>query len=129
MRPRVDSSPFQLGLNVRGAWVRYLGAPRIQVLDKIGKHMADIKWDKVYAQINPVEIEMEGDQGSFLLPVVSFRMVAEVNQRVFVATHVITQEHLAEFPIQYGFILDEMVEFIDAQAQKERGSNMWTGPV
>lgn len=88
-------------------------------------------WDKVYAQISNVEVPIETDDGrEVMLPVVSFRMVAEVKDgRVFVASHVITQEHLEEFPIQYGYILDEMVEFIDKQAEQPYGTNPWGPPV
>lgn len=75
-----------------------------------------MKWDKVYAQVGPIDVEMGSNEGPVTVPVISFRMIAEIEGRAFVATHVITQSHYNNMPEQYGHILDEMVEFIDKQA-------------
>lgn len=74
-------------------------------------------WDQVYAGVREQEVELNGDDGStVVLEVVSFRMIAEVQGRFFQASHVVHKHHMDQMPEQYGFILDEMVEFIDRQA-------------
>lgn len=74
-------------------------------------------WDQVYGGVREQEIDMKDGEGNdHHLEVVSFRLIAEVQGRYFNASHVVLKKNFDEFPEQYGFILDEMVEFIDRQA-------------
>lgn len=73
-----------------------------------------MKWDKVYAQAGVRQVETE--EGP-ILDVMSFRMIAEINNKAYLATHVVLLGDYqdAQFNL-FGKILDDMVRFIDTQA-------------
>lgn len=79
----------------------------------------ELTWEKVYAQVNRINVEMMSNNGPIEVPCVSFRMIAEVDGHAYLATHLMLASDYDDMDPAinvYSHVLDDMVHNIDQQA-------------